>query len=240
MESNPSTEAQHKCTVILVHGFFRTRRDMAFLQRGLKRRGYRAISVELPITRGTIADGVAALDLQLKQEHLQGERIAFVAHSMGGLVVRTLIAQTLQNSTSTPFSISHCVFIGTPHRGSLLADMTLHVPGIGRWFRALPYLSTRTEGEWSAPLLHPLKEPLTAPDSRIRIGIIAGTSASILPGRFLIGENNDGMVSRSSAMAPDADAVMLTPLNHVTIHKRNTTLEAINQFLTCGHFPQEI
>jgi len=199
--------------------------------------------VELPITRGTIADGVAALELRLKQEQLQDKRIAFVAHSMGGLVVRTFVAQQLQAPVSpTPsasFHISHCVFIGTPHRGSLLADMALHIPGLGRWFKALPELRTQPEGEWSAPLLHPLEGRDTVPDSRIRTGVIAGTSASILPGRFLISGNNDGMVSRASAVSTDADAVMLAPFNHVTIHKRNATLKAIIHFLNCGNFPQE-
>ncbi|MCA1796323.1 MAG: alpha/beta fold hydrolase [Geobacteraceae bacterium] len=237
------TEPEEDMCVVLVHGFFRTRRDMTFLHRGLERRGYRVISVELPITRGTIADGVAALELHLEQEQLRGKRIAFVAHSMGGLVVRALIARKLRNPTrqhhSAPFNISHCVFIGTPHRGSLLADMALHIPGLGRWFKALPDLRTRPGGEWSAPLLHPVEGRDTDPDTRIRIGVIAGTSASILPGRFLISGNNDGMVSCASAVSTDADAVMLTPFNHVTIHKHSVTLKAIIHFFNCGDFPQE-
>ncbi len=45
------------------------------------------------------------------------------------------------------------------------------------------------------------------------------------------------MVARASAIAPDADAVMLLPFNHVTIHKRGATLNAVAQFFACGQFP---
>ncbi|MGM0416943.1 MAG: esterase/lipase family protein, partial [Thermodesulfobacteriota bacterium] len=168
----------------------------------------------------------------------------FVAHSMGGLVVRAFIAHMIKQPAShhsfAPFDISHCVFIGTPHQGTSLATLASHVPGLGRFFKALSDLRPQTEGGWSAPLLHRLEESDIGVDTYIKVGIIAGTSAFILPGRFFISEKNDGMIPLTSAIAPDADAVMLTPFNHVTIHKRNETLKAINCFLTCGHFPQEI
>ena len=118
--------------------------------------------------------------------------------------------------------------------------MALHIPGLGRWFKALPDLRARPKCKCSAPLLHRLEESDIGIDTYIKVGIIAGTSTSILPGRFLISEKNDGMIPITSAIAPDADAVMLTPFNHVTIHKRNETLKAVYCFLTSGHFPQEI
>lgn len=238
-EPNPLTDEPAKCTVILVHGFLRTRHDMAFLHAGLARRGYSVISVELPITRGTIADGVVALEQQLDQKQLRGKRIMFVAHSMGGLVVRAFVAHMIKETafhhSFAPFDISHCVFIGTPHQGTSLANLALHVPGLGRFFKALSDLRPQPDGKWSARLLHSLEG--RGVSTEIRIGIIAGTSASILPGRLLIAQTNDGMVPCASAIAPDADAVMLLPFNHVTIHKRDATLTAVAQFLACGQFP---
>jgi len=238
-EPGPLADEPKKCMVILVHGFFRTRRDMAFLHAGLARRGYSVISVELPITRGTIADGVAALKQQLDQKQLRGKRIMFVAHSMGGLVVRAFVAHMIKEPAShhsfAPFYVSHCVFIGTPHQGTSLANLALHVPGLGRFFKALSDLRSQPEGKWSAPLLRSLGGRGVSTESRI--GIIAGASASILPGRLLIAQNNDGMVPRASAIAPDADAVMLLPFTHVTIHKQTATLNAIAYFLAHGQFP---
>jgi pimeloyl-ACP methyl ester carboxylesterase len=212
---------------------------MRFLHTGLERLGYSVISVELPITRGNIGAGAAALEEQLKREQLRDRHVAFVAHSMGGLVVRTLIAQSMQNDTP-PFKFSHCIFIGTPHQGTPLADLALHVPGVGRFFKALSDLRTRPAGTWSAPLLHSGAGKVAIQGAQIRIGIIAGTSASFLPGRFLIPGDNDGMVPHTSAIAPDADAIMLLPFNHVTIHKREVTLGAVAHFLAYGQFLPEI
>lgn len=230
-----------KPLVILVHGFFRTRHDMAFLHRELECMGYAVMRVELPITRGTIADGVCALQQQLEQKQLQDKKLAFVAHSMGGLVVRAFVAHihtpTSVAHASVRFNISHCVFIGTPHRGTPLANLALHVPGVARFFRALPYLRAQPEGKWAAPLLRPLEGQ--GVDTAIKIGIIVASCASFLPGRLLIAEDNDGLVPQTSAITPDADAVILLPFSHIAIHKRNATSNAIARFLTCGQFDRD-
>jgi hypothetical protein len=44
------------------------------------------------------------------------------------------------------------------------------------------------------------------------------------------------MVPLSSALPPDADAVVQLPYNHVTIHKRTATLNAIVSFLERAQF----
>jgi pimeloyl-ACP methyl ester carboxylesterase len=221
--------------VVLVHGFFRTQRDMAFLRRGLERRGFRVLCVELPITRGTIADGVAVLKEQLDQKQLRGKTLAFVGHSMGGLVVRNFLAQIFQKQESSSFfRVSHCVFIATPHRGTPLADLALHIPGVGRFFRALYDLRITPQGSWAAALLHPSENSSIHTD--LKVGAIAATRAFILPGRFFISDVNDGMVPLSSALPPDADAVVQLPYNHVTIHKRTATLDAIVSFLERAQF----
>jgi pimeloyl-ACP methyl ester carboxylesterase len=221
--------------VVLVHGFFRTRRDMAFLRRGLERRGFRVLCAELPITRGTITDGVTVLKKQLDQKQFRGKTLAFVGHSMGGLVVRSFLAQMFQKQEANPpFRVSHCVFIATPHRGTPLADLALHIPGAGRFFKALRDLRITPQGSWVAPLLHPPEKNSINTD--LKVGAIAATRAFILPGRFFIPEVNDGMVPLSSALPPDADAVVQLPYNHVTIHKCTATLDAIVCFLERAQF----
>ena len=47
--ANPSNEL-----IVLVHGFFKNKKDMAFLEKGLFNKGYSVTSVDLPTTFGSI------------------------------------------------------------------------------------------------------------------------------------------------------------------------------------------
>lgn len=234
-ESALSSSSPNRCLAILVHGFFRTRRDMAFLERGLKRCGYQTLRVHLPSTQGTIEEGVSALQRQLELPMQGAERVVFIAHSMGGLVVRTFLAQI--NSRA---NITHCVFIATPHRGTPLADLLLNIPWYGAIFPVVKQLRSKPPNTYAAPLLHPNGHQGVATD--IRIGVIAGDYSRRGPlrglsiGKLLIPARSDGRVPVASAVAPDADAVLIVPFSHTRIHHRGTTLDAIIHFLASGHF----
>jgi hypothetical protein len=48
------------------------------------------------------------------------EHLAVVAHSMGGLVVRSAVSSATQQGLSWPRALRHLVFLGTPHHGAPL------------------------------------------------------------------------------------------------------------------------
>jgi pimeloyl-ACP methyl ester carboxylesterase len=103
--------------VILIHGIVRSSKSMRTLARHLEleAEGVQTFGFTYPSTRVDIAQAAKFLDSAIKS--LEGiERIHFVAHSMGGLVVRAWAAEH-----SDP-RIGRLVMIATPNRGAELAD----------------------------------------------------------------------------------------------------------------------
>lgn len=98
---------------------------MSALARHLRREAYHAVAVSYPSTRHTLDE----LALWLYDHHLKDslaqlgsshQKIHFVTHSLGGLLVNRLFelyADTLPNSV-----MGRTVMLGPPHLGSEIAD----------------------------------------------------------------------------------------------------------------------
>lgn len=101
--------------VILVHGYAGDHKSLAGLREELAGRGFPCGSFAYP-NDGPLADSAELLATELTQfreEH--GERpIVFVAHSMGGLVVRDVI----ENDDYGPFPVRRLIMICPPNHGS--------------------------------------------------------------------------------------------------------------------------
>ena len=74
--------------IILIHGFFRTRHDMAFLARFFEKNGYDVFRPNLPTSFSTLEQCTERLERKLQAMLLDGQRLHFVGHSMGGLIIR--------------------------------------------------------------------------------------------------------------------------------------------------------
>ena len=108
--------------ILFVHGYFCNRAVWLSFMRDAASRGYLCEAVTLhdpfaPIESHGVAIG-AAIDGLLDVARAAGtpaERVLVVAHSMGGLVVRSYAATTGDRR------IAHAVTLGTPHRGTFTA-----------------------------------------------------------------------------------------------------------------------
>ena len=100
--------------VILIHGLGRDTGSMLPLSWRLARAGFRTQRVGYPSTRGDIATNEAALRRALAC--VQSEPVDLVGHSLGGL----LSARILRDPQG--LAIRRVVQIGSPNRGSALAD----------------------------------------------------------------------------------------------------------------------
>lgn len=132
-EHNP-----RKVPILLIYGYFSSRRALTVLERILTRRGYEVISFNLGgllgvfFTRG-IKETAYFIDYKLKRQFDRHgiDRIHIVAHSKGGLVALWWLLRLK--------GWKHCsklITMGTPYEGSLLTWLALITPA-GFLFRDL-------------------------------------------------------------------------------------------------------
>jgi triacylglycerol lipase len=114
-------------TTALLHGYlgFARRGPIVYfrgVERALRQRGIVALVPEVPAA-GTVAERAEALARQLFRS--DAPAFALVAHSMGGLDARYLIARLDPDRR-----IRSLLTVGTPHRGTPLADWMLESRGL--------------------------------------------------------------------------------------------------------------
>ncbi|MHB9028548.1 MAG: esterase/lipase family protein [Candidatus Latescibacterota bacterium] len=205
--------------VILIHGFFRTGRDMHRLRNLLAEYGWRASAITVPSFFGALDDCVDTLGKKLAGMRSDAGRIHLVGHSFGGLVIRAFLARNRMPN------LGRCVLIGTPNRGACLADLeAMLLPGIRKVVKPLHALVTT-----AAPIPPPLNSP--PPE----IGVIASDNPHLLGGLLIPGKS-DGRVELSSTPLDGMADYILVPFIHTRMHKRRETAELADRFLRTGKF----
>lgn len=100
--------------IVLVHGLWMKGPEMYLLRRRLRHAGYRVYQFSYRSVGRELAENASRLNEFVTR--LGERRVHFVAHSLGGLVVRRLFHD---HPDQPP---GHIVTLGTPHSGSYVAD----------------------------------------------------------------------------------------------------------------------
>jgi len=108
-------------TVLLVHGFNSTSAFFAKFAGRCREDGIQVVSYDYPsgLSASTAAQQLGG-ELRSLEAKQKGVHLVVVAHSIGGLIARA--ALELQPNESRPTCITDVFFLGTPHRGTRLAD----------------------------------------------------------------------------------------------------------------------
>jgi pimeloyl-ACP methyl ester carboxylesterase len=109
-------------TVVLVHGLYVHGLWMRLLEYWLEQAGYDTVNFSYPSLTRSPAEN--AEDLHATLERLDAPVVHFLAHSMGGLVVRHLFHHYPRQRPG------RVVTLGTPHQGSYAARI-MHGSGLG-------------------------------------------------------------------------------------------------------------
>jgi len=208
--------------VILVHGFNNDESDMFPLKKHLRSWGYEAVTINLPLRFSALEDCIAQFEKQFYQQvsDFQYFRcIHLVGYSMGGLVVRSFLAQNIVPK------LGRCVLIATPNQGTKLADMSdkLLKP-LGQIYKPIKSLRTNSLD---------IGDPMNTP--KPEIGVIAGNTNKHLLGIFLTSEN-DGRVEVESAKYQGMTDFVIKPYGHKEIHHQLETAKLVDLFLRTGKF----
>jgi pimeloyl-ACP methyl ester carboxylesterase len=105
-----------KETVVLLHGIGRTKRSMKALEKALSQDGYNVINIDYPSRKQSTNTCAKSIVDEIKKFCGPEDKIHFVAHSMGAIIVRQLLAaEPIAN-------IGNIVLLGPPNHGSEIAD----------------------------------------------------------------------------------------------------------------------
>ncbi|HEX8384701.1 MAG TPA: alpha/beta fold hydrolase [Rubricoccaceae bacterium] len=214
--------------VLLFHGLGRRAGSMAPMARALRAAGYAPHPVAYPSTRHPIGDLVERA-VAPEVDRLLGagaERVHFVTHSLGGVLVRAFAAARLDEGRPLPVG-SRAVFLAPPHGGSEVAD-ALHTV----WpVRAVlgPALAELTTGPASVPRgLGPVRG--------VEAGVIAGTRR-IVPFNHYFADDNDGAVSVESAFSAGGTAdTVVVARTHALLMRAPDVIRLTLAFLETGRF----
>jgi pimeloyl-ACP methyl ester carboxylesterase len=199
--------------VVLQHGLWRSAASLGRLERALVDHGYRVLNTSYPSTEERIEDHAARLGTALRAE-LEREparRLAFVGHSMGGLVIRACLGR------ADGFPADTVIFIGTPQRGAALA-----AERDGFFFRLVM-------GDAAALQLlpgDPFYESLGPVPAR-RVVVIRGGLGDGEGFHAGIPGDDDGTVGVDEADLPEADAVHTLPIGHTRLSLAEDVIRAV-------------
>ena len=222
--------------VFLVHGFLRTGASMMPMAGALKRYGFRSsVVTQVNLHRGIpeLADHLFEHVSRTRDrlEERTGERpdAHFVTHSMGGIVVRSMLSR---HEVDGP---NRCVLLAPPNNGSRLAE---HMRGrLGFPWGSFDPLAKLLPGEKG--------QCADSGDPDAVIGIIVGTGSNGFgpPWRTLSkgfevaaeGEH-DGTVAADETHLDSAVDSVRVPYAHSLMMLRRPVMELTANFLNQGRF----
>ena len=209
---DPRTEA-----VVLLHGWYSSPIPMKRLEWTLRREGYRVFnpayrSIRVPLTilaseylpdylQRTIPEGI--------------QRIHFVTHSMGGLLLRGCLA------AHRPTNLGRVVFLGPPHHGSEAADFWSK-NAFCRWL-AGPNLAALQTG--------PSGYSVTLSPADYEALVIAG-DRPLSPFWSPLPSPHDGKVSVASTRLAGSARHVVVPHTHIALPTRTDIIRQVVQFLS--------
>ena len=194
----------------------------ALLGKRLRRAGYTILNPLYPSWRWPLDRIVEDLHSRLARFAQPLGTVHCVGHSMGGLVLRALLAR------QRPANLGRVVMLGTPNSGSELADLLyrlrLHGPVLNRAGQCLRTVRP-TEVE---QLLGAIDYPL---------GIIAGDRPLVAPLSGLVFRApNDGKVSVAATHIAGQSDHLVMPVAHTALIYSQPVADQVARFLKEGRF----
>lgn len=205
--------------VVLLHGLQRSDASLWLMEEALDRAGYRTVNAGYPSTEARLEDLVDGY-LTPAVDACGRDRVHFVTHSMGGIMVRLWLAD------HHPGRMGRVVMLAPPNRGSELIDLFRRSDALA----ALVGPAGLELGTGQGSL------PNTLGPARFELGVIAG-SVSLNPFySWVIGGVDDGKVSVASTRVPGMRDHIVLPTSHSFIMNNPLVIAQTLEFLDRGRF----
>jgi pimeloyl-ACP methyl ester carboxylesterase len=206
-------------SVVTVHGLWMRGTSMSVLHRRLAGRGFHFHHFSYRSVTGSLNDGAQALAAYV--ERVPGEKVHFVGHSLGGVLICAMLEQGI------PARTGRVVCLGSPLRGSRTAARLASWPG-GRHVIGRCLTDVHARNGFSA--WH----------GAVEVGSIAGRiplGVGRLFGPFP--EPNDGTVAVAETTIDGLADHIVLPVSHVALLWSAQVAAQAGHFLEHGRFRHE-
>lgn len=209
--------------VILLHGMARSSASMETMAEAIDAAGFTAVNIDYPSREYPIEElAPMAINKGLSLCEAVGatEQVHFVAHSLGGILVRQYLKDNeIEN-------LGRVVMLGPPNQGSKAVDELGSVPG----FDWLNGPAGRQLGKG------PESVPLQLGVANFELGIIAGTRTIDPITSAVLDNPDDGKVSVEDTKLEGMDDFIVVEHSHAFMMRLQEPIELTIQFLKTGGF----
>ncbi len=213
-------------SVVAIHGFLVNDTTMLPICRCLRKSGFRVCRFSYESRKDTIECHGRHLVEFLKRLACEcpGEPIHFVTHSVGGVVLRSAIAQP---DCPQEAKIGRAVLLAPPNQGSMLARNVRDVAPIrfAMGTKSGMQLMCYTPAEMAAFGCFP---------PSMQILILAGCRGTHIG---FDGRANDGFLAIEETRLNTPHAFVVLQLNHGQLLKNREALRLTRDFIVCGSLP---
>jgi len=208
--------------VVLLHGLCRTERSMRPIQQALEREGFTVMNVGYPSREQSVeklSESVVAPVMETCRAN-GATRVHFVAHSLGGILIRQYAANHPEAS------IGRVVMLGPPNGGSEVVDR------LGEW-RLFSWINGPAGKELNT-------SQSSAPNRlgavRFQVGVLAGNRSINWINSLMIEGADDGKVSVERTKVDGMTDHLVLPTSHPFLLRNREAIAQTVHFLRQGEF----
>lgn len=208
-------------TIVLLHGLGRTAKSMAYMEERLMAAGYTVYNYDYESRKNEIRYLVDDLQKYLEVCCLrEGTSLHFVTHSLGGILIRALLAE------KRPDNLGRVVMLSPPNKGSEAADYIRDYS-----------LFTNILGPASMQLgTDPESIPNQLGPAYFELGIIAGDRTIDPISSWIIPGKDDGKVAVERTKLEGMTDFLVIPVSHAYIMQNPEVVDEVIHFLQQGKF----
>ena len=206
--------------VVILHGLARTSNSMNKLAGYLTDQGYKVVNIDYPSRKYQLSELAKIIRKEAISKTAGANRIHFVTHSMGGIIVRLM-----QKNDPLP-NPGRVVMLSPPNHGSEVVDFLS-----GLWFfKSINGPAGKQLGTGENSIYRTLGKV------NFELGVITGNRSINWINSLIIPGEDDGKVSIESAKTEGMTDFLVVHVSHPFIMNDKTVMAQCVHFLRNGHF----